>query len=77
MTASNALPLLSLRFLIVSAIIIGSPPTSLERDLIISIICSISCLETISGYEIKISDLSIVSSNKSIILPEEDKSTHL
>ena len=76
-TASSVLPLLSLRFLILSARIIGSPPTSLDKDLMMSIVCSMSCLETISGYATRISDLSIVSSNKSIILPEEESSIHL
>ena len=77
MTASTELPPLSLKSRILSAKIIESPPTSFERFLTISIICSISWRETTSGNEIKISDLSTVSSNKSTIRPSEERSIHL
>ena len=75
--ASRASELRSLRSRILSARTIASPPTSAASDLMTSTICSTSCRETGSGYAVSRSDLSMVSSSRSIRRPEADSWRHL
>ena len=76
-TASKASEPRSRRWRTLSARTIGSPPTSVDMARMTSTICSTSCRDTGSGYAVRISDLSMVSSSRSMRRPERESSHHL
>ena len=76
-SASKAFELFSRRSRTRSARTIGSPPTSMERERMTSTTCSTSCRETGSGYAVRMSDLSMVSSSRSSRRAELESSHHL